>query len=127
MSKLKNRKVKLGIRSEFIKIGENQKENIISVNLDRVEDFGNFKLITAKMDGKVVKSKVDRERSVSKETLNFYFPPDKCCIYEDEKLAKKHVNSTIHHFVVYYSKNITGFLACESTTNVSVVWKTVSG
>ena len=44
LSKLKNKKVKLGIRSEFIKIGENQKENIISVNLDRVEDFGNFKL-----------------------------------------------------------------------------------
>ena len=87
LSKLKNKKVKLGIRSEFIKIGENQSENIISVNLDRVEDFGNFKLISAKMDGKVVKSKVDRERSIISENLNLYFPPDKCCIYENEKLV----------------------------------------
>ena len=87
LSKIKNKKVKLGIRSEFIKIGDNQKENLISVNLDRVEDFGNFKLITAKMDGKVVKSKVDRERPISNEALNFYFPPEKCCIYKDEKLV----------------------------------------
>ena len=87
LSKLKNKKVKLGIRSEFIKIGENQKENIISVNLDRVEDFGNFKLITAKMDGKIVKSKVDRERTIASEALSLHFPPDKCCIYENVKLV----------------------------------------
>ena len=55
LSKIKNKKVKLGIRSEFIKIGDNQKENLIPANLDRVEDFGNFKLITAKINGKNVK------------------------------------------------------------------------
>ncbi len=87
LSKIKNKKVKLGIRSEFIKIGDNQKENLISVNLDRVEDFGNFKLITAKMGEKTVKSKIDREKSISSKDLNLYFPPDKCCVYEDEKLV----------------------------------------
>tara|TARA_Y100000590_G_scaffold360520_1_gene416848 strand:- start:225 stop:1298 length:1074 start_codon:yes stop_codon:yes gene_type:complete len=87
LSKIKNKNVKLGIRSEFIKIGDNQKENLIPVNLDRVEDFGNFKLITAKMNGKVVKSKIDRERSVSSAGLSLYFPPDKCCVYVNEKLV----------------------------------------
>tara|TARA_B100000029_G_scaffold415206_1_gene418903 strand:- start:87 stop:1160 length:1074 start_codon:yes stop_codon:yes gene_type:complete len=87
LSKLKNKKVKLGIRSEFIKIGENQNENIIPVSLDRVEDFGNFKLITAIMDGKIVKSKVDRERPIASTIFNLYFPPDKCCIYANEKLV----------------------------------------
>ena len=87
LSKIKNKNVKLGIRSEFIKIGDNQKENLIPVDLDRVEDFGNFKLITAKMNGKVVKSKIDRERPVSSEGLSLYFPPDKCCVYVNDKLV----------------------------------------
>tara|TARA_Y100000590_G_scaffold429596_1_gene542311 strand:+ start:78 stop:1151 length:1074 start_codon:yes stop_codon:yes gene_type:complete len=87
LSKIKNKKVKLGIRSEFIKIAENQNDNIIKVNLNRVEDFGNFKLITADMNGNIVKSKVDREKPISSGELSLYFPPDKCCVYYDEKLV----------------------------------------
>ena len=45
------------------------------------------KLVTAKMNGKNVKSKIDRERPISSDVLNLYFPPDKCCVYEDEKLV----------------------------------------
>tara|TARA_B100000029_G_scaffold31497_1_gene29983 strand:+ start:3873 stop:4946 length:1074 start_codon:yes stop_codon:yes gene_type:complete len=85
--KLKNKKVKLGIRSEFIKIADYQKDNTVKVNLNRVEDFGNFKLITASMNGNIVKSKVDREQPISNGDINLYFPPDKCCIYSEEKLV----------------------------------------
>jgi len=86
LSKLKNNKVKLGIRSEFIKIAESQKENVISVDVEKVEDLGNYKLLTGKMGNLTIKSKINRETEVSSEKANLYIPPEKCCVYEDEKL-----------------------------------------
>ena len=86
LSKLKNNKVKLGIRSEFIKIAENQKENVISADVEKVEDLGNYKLLTAKMGNLTIKSKINRETEVSSEKVNLHIPSEKCCVYEDEKL-----------------------------------------
>ena len=88
LSKLKNKEVKLGIRSEFIKIANDQKENVITVKVSRVEDFGNFKLITAKVGGFEIKSKVEREIPISSEKLSLFLPAEKCCIYSDEKLVQ---------------------------------------
>ena len=59
LSKIKDKNVKLGIRSEFIKIADNQKENVVDIKVTRVEDFGNFKLITAKIGNFEIKSKVE--------------------------------------------------------------------
>ncbi len=88
LSKLKNKEVKLGIRSEFIKIANDQKENVINVKVSRVEDFGNFKLITAKVGGFEIKSKVEREIPITSEKLSLFLPAEKCCIYSDEKLVQ---------------------------------------
>ena len=44
LTKLKNKNVKLGIRSEYIKLAEKQKDNVLSAKVDKVEDLGNYKL-----------------------------------------------------------------------------------
>ena len=87
LSKLKTKNIKLGIRSEFIEIAKEPGQNIIEANVNRVEDFGNFKLITASMGKNLIKSKIDREEPVSDGTVNLYFPPEKCCVYYDNKLV----------------------------------------
>ena len=86
LSKLKDKKIKLGIRSEFIKIAKDQKENIISANVEKVEDFGNYKLLTAKIGNLTIKSKISRETEVPLDKVDLHIPEDKCCIYENEKL-----------------------------------------
>ena len=88
LSKIKDKNVKLGIRSEFIKIADNQKENVVDIKVTRVEDFGNFKLITGRVGNFEIKSKVERETPIPSETLKLYMPPDKCCIYSNEKLVQ---------------------------------------
>ena len=88
LSKIKDKNVKLGIRSEFIKIADNQKENVVDIKVTRVEDFGNFKLITGRVGNFEIKSKVERETAIPSETLKLYMPPDKCCIYSNEKLVQ---------------------------------------
>jgi glycerol transport system ATP-binding protein len=86
LSSLKSKNIKLGIRSEFIKIAKNQKENILDVDVEKVEDLGNYKLLTAKMGNLTIKSKVNRETDVPSDKVKLHIPAEKCCVYEDNKL-----------------------------------------
>ena len=86
LSNLKTKKIKLGIRSEFIKIAQNQNENLVDVNVEKVEDLGNYKLITAKLGDFTIKSKVTRETEIPSSKVKLHIPADRCCVYEDNKL-----------------------------------------
>jgi glycerol transport system ATP-binding protein len=86
LTNLKDKKIKLGIRSEFIKIADNQKENLINVDVNKVEDLGNYKLLTAKTGNLIIKSKIKRETEVPSNNVTLYIPAEKCCVYENEKL-----------------------------------------
>jgi glycerol transport system ATP-binding protein len=86
LTSLKDKKVKLGIRSEFIKIADNQKDNLIDVDVDKVEDLGNYKLLTAKMGNLTIKSKINRETELPSSNVKLHIPAEKCCVYENEKL-----------------------------------------
>jgi len=86
LSKLKDKKIKLGIRSEFIKIAKDQKENVISANVEKVEDLGNYKLLTAKIGNLTIKSKINRETEVPSDSVKLHIPAERCCVYENEKL-----------------------------------------
>ena len=84
-SEVKSLRINTGsIKESFVV--EKEGENTIKASLTRVEDFGNFKLLTANMDNFVIKSKVDRELPISIGDINLYIPPEKCCVYENEKL-----------------------------------------
>ena len=86
LTNLKDKKIKLGIRSEFIKIAEDQKENIIKAVVKKVEDLGNYKLLTAIMGNLTIKSKINRETEISSDTVKLYIPANKCCVYQNEKI-----------------------------------------
>ena len=86
LSNLKDKKIKLGIRSEFIKIAKNQSENLLNVDVEKVEDLGNYKLLTAKMGNLTIKSKINRETEIPSSDVKLYIPPEKCCVYKEEKL-----------------------------------------
>ena len=86
LSNLKKNDIKLGIRSEFVKVAKDEVENVIKVNVKKIEDFGNFKLLTAKMGQLTIKSKMNRETAVPTNDLKLYIHPEKCCLYENNKL-----------------------------------------
>ena len=65
---------------------EDQKDNLLSVEVDKVEDLGNFKLLTAKMGELTIKSKINRETEVPSSDVKLHIPADKCCVYENEIL-----------------------------------------
>ncbi|MDA8593651.1 ABC transporter ATP-binding protein, partial [Candidatus Pelagibacter bacterium] len=86
LTNLKDKKIKLGIRSEFIKIANDQTENSLNVDVDKVEDLGNYKLLTAKMGNLTIKSKINRETEVPSSNVRLHIPAEKCCVYENDKL-----------------------------------------
>ena len=86
LTKLKDKNIKLGIRSEYIKLAENQKDNVLAATVDKVEDLGNYKLLTAKVGNLIIKSKINRETEVPLDSISLHIPAERCCIYEDEKL-----------------------------------------
>jgi len=86
LSKVKNKNIKLGIRSEFIDLADKEGNNTVKAKVQKVEDFGNFKLLTATMKNFTIKSKIEREKPISNDEVNLYIPAEKCCVYEDEKL-----------------------------------------
>ena len=86
LSKLKSDEIKLGIRSEFIQIAKGQAENVIKTSIKKIEDFGNFKLLTTQIGKFTIKTKVRREVEIPSENIELFFPADKCCIYSENKL-----------------------------------------
>ena len=83
---LKNNNIKLGIRSEFVKVAKDESENLVEVNIQKIEDFGNFKLLTTRMGQLTIKSKINREIEIANDKVKLHFPPEKCCVYQNNKL-----------------------------------------
>ena len=48
---------------------------------------GKIKLISAQCENFEVKVKVNRQISISQESLLLKFPAEKCCVYDGEKLV----------------------------------------
>jgi len=86
LSKIKGNTLKLGIRSEYIKVVNNQGNNIIEAKVEIVEDFGNYKLITANKDNFKIKAKIKRETEISQDNVLFYIPAEHCCVYNEDYL-----------------------------------------
>ena len=78
--------LKLGIRSEYITVEQSSGPNTIHADIIEVEDFGNYKLITAQQDLIRIKAKVKREQEVPSEKVFLKFPAEHCCVYADNKL-----------------------------------------
>ena len=80
--------LKLGIRSEYINIVNKKSENTVEANINLVEDFGNYKLISATNDNIQIKVKVKRESIIPEDKILLEIPSKHCCIYNNEELVE---------------------------------------
>ena len=84
---IKTANVKLGIRSEFIELSAAKVKNGLQVDIERVDDFGNYQLVSAHNGGQAIKVKVKRETPVPGDKAWLKFPEKRCCVYADEVLV----------------------------------------
>jgi glycerol transport system ATP-binding protein len=86
LSKVKSKNIKLGIRSEFVELHDKGNKNCISVDINRVDDFGKFQLVSARHGKSSIKAKVHRDIAVPAGKAWMRFPEKRCCVYSDEVL-----------------------------------------
>ena len=84
---IKNKDLKLGIRSEYIRFSDVVGENTIHASIESVDDWGNHKLVTADFDGNIIKIKVKRETEVPTDRAFLMLPAHHCCVYDNEILV----------------------------------------
>ena len=63
-------------------------ENTVEANINLVEDFGNYKLISATNDNIQIKVKVKRESVIPEDKIFLEIPSKHCCIYNNEELVE---------------------------------------
>ena len=55
--------------------------------IERVEDLGNYRLVTARAGEMKIKIKVKRQEEIPTEKAWVAFPAERCCIYADGRLV----------------------------------------
>ena len=80
--------LKLGIRAEHISLQDSPKsdENCLPFHVDRVDDFGNYKLVVGRSSGQLTKVKVDRNQPIATGEMFMTFKAENCCVYANEML-----------------------------------------
>ena len=86
LSAVETGNIKLGIRSEFIELSNRKMQNSLPADIRRVDDCGNYQLVTAIAGDKSIKVKVKREVQVRSGKIWLAFPETRCCVYADEAL-----------------------------------------
>jgi len=86
LDQINSEQLKVGIRSEFIKLSNKPEENSILVKIKTNEDFGNYKLLTCEFDDHEIKVKIKRDQSIPTEKPYLILPKNRLCLYENEKL-----------------------------------------
>ncbi|MDA8739574.1 hypothetical protein N9M73_00300 [Rhodobacteraceae bacterium] len=87
LSNVEAASLKLGIRSEYIGIVDAGHENSIAAQVQRVEDLGNYKLVSSTFGEFTIKVKAERDMEIPADTINLQFPADNCCVYANDELV----------------------------------------
>jgi len=67
----------IGIRPEFLRYSATPQPEALPATIQRVEDLGNFKIVTAQVNGQTVKAKVSEDTPVATGAGWLLFPPQR--------------------------------------------------
>ncbi len=79
-------KLELGIRPEFVSIEANAGALTLPASVTRIEDLGNYKLVTARLGPHLLKAKLSEDAKVPAETGHVAFSPRGTLLYADGRL-----------------------------------------
>jgi glycerol transport system ATP-binding protein len=79
-------KLELGIRPEFVGVTRSADGTTLPAKVERVEDLGNYKLVTARLGAHAVKAKLAEGAEVPSEGAHLSFRPSRTLLYADGRL-----------------------------------------
>jgi glycerol transport system ATP-binding protein len=80
-----NGRLTLGIRPEFVELAKSGAADAVSCKVERIEDLGNYKIVSARIGEQLIKAKISEDDDVAADTVHFHFPPDWTRIYVDDR------------------------------------------
>ncbi len=79
-------RLELGIRPEHLEVVTDPEPGTVTAKVLRVEDLGNYKLLTAMLGPHRIFAKVPEEREIGGDTVDLRFPPARTRLYADDAL-----------------------------------------
>ena len=78
--------LELGIRPEFVGVSAVPDETTLPATVERVEDLGNYKLVTARLGPHLLKAKLDEDAQAPGDIAHLAFTPARTLLYADGRL-----------------------------------------
>ena len=75
----------LGIRPEFVELTRPGTPSSVPSPIERIEDLGNYKIVSARLGDQLVMAKVSEDEQVSAGTAHLRFPPEWTRLYADDR------------------------------------------
>jgi glycerol transport system ATP-binding protein len=79
-------RLELGIRPEFLSVTDRPDADTMPVSVHRVEDLGNYKLVTVGLGPHELKAKLDEDAPVPATAGHLAFTPARTLLYADDRL-----------------------------------------
>lgn len=80
-------KLKVGIRPEFIHVWDGPNEDALCAEVVHVEDLGTYKIITLRLDGQLLKVRLQEDQVVPQQQAYLSFPAQWLMLYADDILV----------------------------------------
>ncbi|MGE6793013.1 ABC transporter ATP-binding protein [Pseudomonas guineae] len=80
-------KLKVGIRPEFIHVWDGPNEDAFCADVVHVEDLGTYKILTLKLDGQLLKVRLQEDQAVPQQQAYLSFPAQWLMLYADDTLV----------------------------------------
>ena len=75
----------VGIRPEFVQCSMQPGENALPAQITRVEDLGNYQIVTVSLGGQTIKAKLDEDALVAVGGAWVHFPANRLRLYKNGK------------------------------------------
>ncbi|WP_172152288.1 MULTISPECIES: ABC transporter ATP-binding protein [Pseudomonas] len=80
--------LKVGIRPEFVHVWEGFNEDALCGEVVHLEDLGTYKILTLRLDGQLLKVRLQEDQPVPQQQVYLSFPAQWLMLYADEYLVE---------------------------------------
>jgi glycerol transport system ATP-binding protein len=87
LNPLSTSNIKIGIRPEFVHVWDEKVEGAYECDVTHMEDLGTYKILTMKLDGEVIKARLNEDRVIPIKKAYISFPEQWLKVYVDEYLV----------------------------------------
>ena len=78
----------LGIRPEFLGCSNTQQPGALPASIERVDDLGNYKIVTASLGTHTLRAKLPEDAQVQTGSGWLSFPPESTKLYADDRIVR---------------------------------------